>query len=227
MPTYCEPLSKSNRYTFHRRLGGWGVSVVRSSDRYSSSRRSRSPLSPPSSSAGATGFSPASVLVEDLRVALPPILGFGAGGARLLVAFTVALKRGVGAAWTQHLPADIDACALASLVKVVTVWPLTLSGSSGGYAKCLVEPVEDLPDLSVGNSEAAASRSTPGNSPFPLTVVRRTRVFFCWFLCRANTSRSASSMTAVRVRPVWRASCLVEASSSSSSRIVVRMRQHI
>ena len=65
---------------------------------------------------------------------------------------------------------------------------------------------------------------TPGCKPLPVIVGSRIGLFFCpW---RIKASRRASSITAVKVRPVFTASCLVAARRSSSIRIVIRILSH-
>jgi hypothetical protein len=74
---------------------------------------------------------------------------------------------------------------------------------------------------------AESSRWTPGWRPLPSTVGSCVGVGASVASRRARRSRSASSMTAVSVRPVCWASALASARSRSSRVIVVRTHQSI
>ncbi len=75
--------------------------------------------------------------------------------------------------------------------------------------------------------EAVSSRSIPGRTPLPRTVVSLTGPARLLAFRRLSTPRSASSMTEVRVRPDSAASFFASANTASSSRTVVRMHQDI
>ena len=73
----------------------------------------------------------------------------------------------------------------------------------------------------MSRSWALLSKQTPGRRPLPPSVMSRVFLALGDSFRRVTTSRIASSMTEVKVRPLSRASRLASVSNWSSRRIVV------
>jgi len=82
-------------------------------------------------------------------------------------------------------------------------------------------------DSMTSSNAAESSRSTPGRTPRPPTVLSFTALRLPLGRAGARVCRSASSTTAVKVRPVSAARRLAAAMSRSSRRMVVRICQNI
>ena len=77
----------------------------------------------------------------------------------------------------------------------------------------------------ISRSDAVSFRSTPGRTPSPRAVLRRTGLHFAPLRRRASVSRSASSRMEVSVQPDSAACFFTSARRRSSRRTVVRMHR--